>query len=127
MTALSRAINLMQDALQGIAAVWVVYERPGLGSVRLKARQGNTGRNVQAADEMYLDANRADWLVRSADLRIAGQQITPAPGDRVIVTLQGRARKYDVTPPSESESYFSPSDPEGREWRIHTRLGEGTP
>ena len=97
----------------------VTYER-GADSVQLRA---TIGRTVFEQTDEYGIVHRIesrDFLVRSADLVLAGQPTLPQAGDRIREADGGVTHVYEVMAPG-TEPPWRYSDPYRRVLRIHTK------
>ena len=97
----------------------VTYQRDG-DSVELAATIGRT--EFEQADDFGVihKIESRDYLVRTADLLIAGAQTLPKAGDRVRETDGAKTFVYEVMAPG-NEPPYRYSDPNRRTLRIHTK------
>jgi hypothetical protein len=100
----------------------VLYQRGG-DEVELAATIGRTV--FEQADEFGVihRTEARDFLVRAADLMLAGVQTLPEAGDRIRETTGGQTFVYEVMAPGD-EPPFRYSDPYRRTLRIHTKHAE---
>jgi len=97
----------------------VVYQR-GADTVEMLATIGRT--EFEQADEFgaLRRTESRDYLVRAADLVIAGDPVSPKAGDRIRETDDGVTFIYEVMAPG-NEPPWRYSDPYRRTLRIHTK------
>lgn len=97
----------------------VVYER-GADSAELSATIGRS--EFEQADEhgVIHRTESRDFLVRAADLVLAGAAALPKAGDRIREADGERTFVYEVMAPG-GEPPFRYSDPYRRTLRIHTK------
>ncbi len=98
----------------------VVYERDG-ETVEVAATVGQT---VFQLDEGYgatIRHVRRDYLIRTADLVLAGEPTLPQRGDRIRETQDGKVFVHEVMGPGGNEPDWRYSDPYRRTLRIHTK------
>jgi len=97
----------------------VVYGR-GTDSVEIAATVGRT--EFEQVDEhgVVHKIESRDFLVRTADLVLAGERTLPETGDRVCETDGDQTFVYEVMAPG-SEPPFRYSDPYRTALRIHTK------
>lgn len=81
----------------------VTYTRPGLGdSPPLLATIGQTPFRTGDDRASRIEWSEVDFLLTSADLVVAGQAVTPRPGDRITWSGQGI---YEVQPYNGEQHY----------------------
>ena len=97
----------------------VTYQR-GSDTVALAATIGRT--EFEQADEFGVihKTEARDYLVRTADLILAGAQTLPKAGDRIRETEGTQTFVYEVMAPG-GEPPFRYSDPYRKALRIHTK------
>lgn len=96
----------------------VVYRR-GDQTVGVAAADGKTEFELTSADGATVQYRSRDWLVCQDDLRLAGDRITPARGDKIEETVSGGIWVYEVMAPGDSPVCQSICD--DTMWRIHTK------
>jgi len=118
--------NLLQKGLAWLdeqrhthMTVGVVYAR-GADSVALQATLGRT--HFEQADELGVihRSETRDYLLRAADLVLAGALTTPRAGDRITETDGALIHTYEVNAPG-GEPPWRHSDPHRIALRIHTK------
>lgn len=97
----------------------VVYQRGG-DSMELAATIGRT--EFEQADEFGVihKIESRDYLVRTAELVLAGVQTLPKAGDRIRESDGAKTFIYEVMAPG-NEPPYRYSDPYRRTLRIHTK------
>lgn len=97
----------------------VVYQR-GTDAVELAATTGRT--EFEQVDEhgTVIKLQSRDFLVRTADLELAGARTLPQAGDRVRETVGVQTFVYEVMAPG-GEPPWRYSDPYRKALRIHTK------
>lgn len=76
-----------------------------------------------AAMGVTLDTQRKDWVVDAADLKIAGVEVTPQPGDQIVTATE----VYAVVPLVANTPAWSYTTTSEKRIRIETELfGEVT-
>jgi hypothetical protein len=98
----------------------VVYLRGG-ASVEVQATIGRTVFDQQDQFGVLHRTESRDYLIRAADLVLAGEPVQPKSGDRVREPAGTGALLYEVMAP-EGEPPFRYSDPERITLRIHTKF-----
>jgi len=98
----------------------VVYMRGG-ASVEVQATIGRTVFDQQDQFGVLHRTESRDYLIRAADLVLAGEAALPKAGDRVREPAGTGALLYEVMAP-EGEPPFRYSDPERITLRIHTKF-----
>lgn len=98
----------------------VLYERPGLGSVTVRAARGARVESSEDATGVRLRFDQPDWIIRKELLVIDNTTITPRVGDQIIVS----GRTYEVCHVGDGEPPAVDSGRYGVAWRIHTQLIE---
>ena len=96
----------------------VVYRR-GNRTVGIYAADGKTEFELSGPDGATVQYRSRDWLVYQHYLRLAGDRITPARGDKIEETVSGYIRVYEVMAPGDSPVCQSICD--DTMWRIHTK------
>lgn len=97
----------------------VVYQR-GADAVELAATIGRT--EFEQVDEhgVVQRVQSRDFLVRAADLVLAGAPALPKAGDRIRETVGAQTFVYEVMAPG-NEPPWRYSDPYRKALRIHTK------
>lgn len=116
---LEKGLSWLDDQRHTHMTRMVVYQRGG-DSVELAATIGRS--EFEQADE-YGSVHRIesrDYLVRAADLVLAGSQTLPQGGDRIRETAGEQVFVYEVMAPG-TEPPFRHSDPYRQTLRIHTK------
>lgn len=101
------------------AARAVTYHR-GAASVELAATVGRTEYDVDTGHGIVERYESRDYLLRTADLVLAGQSTTPQAGDRIEEVIGGETVIYGVMAPA-NEPLWAYSDPGRLTMRIHTK------
>lgn len=102
------------------AAMPAVYRR-GTASVSLRAAPARTVYETHTQEGAVLEASRDDWIVRLADLVLAGALTEPDRGDQLeVLWPDGIERTYEVMPIADGRQCFS-LDPHRISYRIHAR------
>ncbi len=116
---LGEAIEWLEEQRHAHATVSVIYTR-GDEILPLQATIGST--SVEAVDEQgnVIRAERRDFIVRAADLVLAGGLDAPLAGDTITLVLSatGQTQVYEVT---ELIGQTYNTDPDGLSLRIHTQ------
>jgi hypothetical protein len=97
----------------------VVYQR-GADAVEIAATIGRT--EFEQVDEhgVVQRLQSRDFLVRTADVVLAGAPTLPKAGDRILETVGAQAFVYEVMSPG-NEPPWRYSDPYRKALRIHTK------
>ncbi len=120
---LQRGAMFLEDQRHAHMTRPVFYLRGG-ASVELNATIGRTVFDQQDQFGVLHRTESRDYLIRAADLVIAGEQVLPKAGDRVREPAGTGALLYEVMAPSGggSEPPFRYSDPERITLRVHTKF-----
>jgi hypothetical protein len=97
----------------------VLYVR-GAERVEVAATVGQTVFRLDDGAGGILHSESRDYLIRAADLMLAGERVTPRRGDQVRETDAGVTFVYEVTAPGD-EPHWRYSDPYRLTLRIHTQ------
>jgi hypothetical protein len=111
---LQQAADWLTGMRQAHLSRMVTYSRGG-ESVQIAATVGSTTFEVDDGTVMQRWESR-DYLVKAADLVLAGEPIQPQRGDRIV---DGSA-VYEVLAPA-GQDCWRKSDPYGITLRIHTK------
>jgi len=117
---LQRGAAFLEDQRHRHMTRPVVYLRGG-ASVELDATVGRTVFDQQDQFGVLHRTESRDYLLRAADLVLAGEPILPKAGDRVREPAGTGALLYEVMAPG-SEPPFRFSDPERITLRVHTKF-----
>jgi len=117
---LQRGAAFLEDQRHRHMTRPVVYLRGG-ASVELDATVGRTVFDQQDQFGVLHRTESRDYLIRAADLVLAGDQVLPKAGDRVRELAGTGALLYEVMAPG-AESPFRFSDPERITLRVHTKF-----
>ncbi len=102
----------------------VTYIR-GNASVQVQATIGATDFQMDNGDGLIETFQTRDYLIQSADLVLAGEEVLPARGDKIQETVAdpagGVTFTYEVLAPG-STAVWRYSDPYRTTLRIHTKL-----
>jgi len=99
----------------------VVYVR-GAASVSLQATRGRTEFRQVGTSGVQTRVVSVDFIIRTADLVLAGELTKPVRGDRISQTLDGFSETYEVITPG-GEPVWRWCDAQGHlSLRIHTKL-----
>lgn len=117
---LQRGAMFLEDQRHNHMTRPVAYQR-GAESVEAQATVGRTV--FEQADQFGIvhRTESRDYLIRAADLVLAGDRALPKVGDRVRETLEDRSLIYEVMAPG-TEPPFRFSDPERITLRVHTKF-----
>ncbi len=104
--------------LQEHASQPVVYQR-GSQSVAVRATIGRTDWDTQTREGYSEHFVSRDYMIPVASLVIDGSAIEPEKGDRIVETVGGQVKTYEVlgqsgVPPAELDRYRL-------QWRVHTK------
>ncbi len=108
------------ERLLASSGVSVSYVRAG-SLVAITAAPAQTAIRVDDGSGVSLKSKRRDWIVQSAALVLAGQALTPRPGDRIHATARTTTLKFEVQRLAGEECYQE-CDAQGEYLRIHTQL-----
>lgn len=111
------------EAMRHDYAARAVTYRRGAASVELAATVGRTEYDVDTGHGVVEGYESRDYLLRTADLIIAGGQTTPEAGDRIeeVLPAGGDATVvYGVMAPA-NEPLWAYSDPGRVTMRVHTK------
>ncbi len=117
---LQRGAAFLEDQRHRHMTRPVVYLRGG-ASVELDATVGRTVFDQQDQFGVLHRTESRDYLVRAADLVLAGEPFLPKAGDRVREPAGTGALLYEVMAPG-AEPPFRFSDPERITLRVHTKF-----
>lgn len=103
-----------------------VFYMRGAVAVPVSATVGRT--QFEQADEygVIRRTESRDYIIRTADLVIAGDRFEPRKGDTIREYLAGAERVYEINAPR-GQPPFRPADAERLAWRIHTILVKSDP
>jgi len=90
-------------------------------SFEVQAAVGKTVFEVDNGSGILESFESRDFLVRAADLVLAGEKTLPERGDRIRETQDETVYVYEVMAPGR-EPHYRFSDPYRRTLRIHTKL-----
>jgi len=118
-------------ALLDNAAAWLAERRDELAVTVLLARGADqvqiaavVGSTVFRLDDGAGGVVRhvsRDYLVRAADVDFGAGAVEPARGDRIVQTIGGVERTFEVLGPGNDEPDWRYSDPSHVTVRLHTR------
>jgi hypothetical protein len=97
----------------------VVYQR-GSDRITVKATVGSTRFESEDTLGRILQSSSRDYLITAADLVFDSEQVEPAAGDRIIETLAGVDRAFEVMPQAGAPA-FAYSDQSNLTLRVHTK------
>ena len=97
----------------------VTYERGG-ESVQIAATLGSTTYEVADESGATVEAKATDFIVSADALVLAGEQVTPQPGDRIRVPAGGKVLVFEVLDLA-GAGHYRPADPFGKALRIHAK------
>lgn len=117
---LQSASDWLTSTLKAHASQPVTFRR-GTSSVGLQATLGSTEWTTDTLEGISETWESRDFLITAADLRLNGQPVEPAQGDKVDQVIGSTTFTYEVlsqpgVPP------FAYSDPGRGGMRIHTKL-----
>ncbi len=118
---LEQGLNWLDDQRDAHMTRSVTYER-GAESVALNATIGRTQFEQVDRDGIVQRLEARDYLLRAAELVLAGQETLPKAGDRIKETDAGGVIFTCEVMPMGSEPPWRYSDPFRRTLRIHTKL-----
>ncbi len=116
---LQQSIRWLAEQCEAYLAHEVEYQR-GTDSVVVSAAIGRTV--FEETDEygVVTQYEARDFLIRVASLRLNGQQIEPARGDRIVETDETGTHVYEVMAPR-GEAPWRYSDPYRQLYCVHTQ------
>ena len=122
-------VNLFDQAAAWVAAQTkahasqsVVYRR-GDDTVPIQAAPGRTVYESLDRDGVTAKIESADWLITTADLILAGQNVLPKRNDLIEFTLNGIKNTFKVLPMSKDIPEFTYCDKGTQSMiRVHTKL-----
>lgn len=120
MTAIAGAIAGLLQAVSSAAGVAVSYRRGNLTPAVLTAIPSRRPYEVVHMDGTVSQAQARDYILASAILVIEGQQVEPAPGDKIDETINGDLTTFEVMAVG-AEKCFDYSDAAKTMIRIHTK------
>lgn len=97
----------------------VVYQR-GTDTVEAPATIGETVFEIDDGGGALLRIESRDYLIRAADLVLAGAPALPRRGDRIRETEGAQVFVYEVASPGD-EPFWRWSDPYRKTLRLHTK------
>lgn len=97
----------------------VTYQR-GANSVPVTAEVQVNRYEVTDLDGVVTVVTSRDYLVTAADLVLAGAEIVPRAGDRIVETIRGTEQTFEVVPLGQQKEYEQ-ADPAGLSLLIHTK------
>lgn len=89
MSFLRRGIEWLHSVRHQQMAEAVTYTRRSGGSTSLSATLARASTEQMVEQELFVNSQFHDFIVRTVDLRIAGVFAAPAPGDRITVAATG--------------------------------------
>ena len=116
--AFQRAVAAAMNTQRRLAAESIVYHA---GRVTINITDAIIGRTTYERDEAggtVLRSQVTDWLLERAALTVNGTFHEPAPGHRIVHTVNGRTITYEVQPISNED--HRPAHPAHDRIRIHT-------
>ena len=115
---LETAIGVAVTSLQGHAGRSVVYRRGG-NSVSLTAAKSHVDVETAGGDGVAVESSRTDWIVKVADLVLAGSATEPIEGDTIEESAGGSTYTYEAMPIGSDACFRRCGD---QAYRVHTRL-----
>ncbi len=116
---LEQGSNWLQAQRHLHASRTVTYQR-GAETVDLQATIGKTVFEIDNGYGISEKTESRDFLIRTADLMLTGQQVLPQRGDRIRETQGATTFVYEVMAPGK-EPHYRYSDPYRQTLRIHTK------
>ena len=116
---LGQAVDWLNGRRAAYMARTVLYGR-GEESVELAATLGSTTFEVIDETGTSVEARATDFIIAADALVLAGQQVKPAPGDRIRLTSGAKVLVYEVMDLG-GAGHWRPCDPAGRMLRIHAK------
>lgn len=116
---LEKGLSWLDDQRHAHMTRTVVYQR-GADAVEIAATIGRT--EFEQVDEFGIvhKVQSRDFLVRGADLVLAGAPALPKAGDRIRETVGAQTFVYEVMAPG-NEPPWRYSDPYRKALRVHTK------
>lgn len=118
--------NLLQDGvtwlsakLKTAAGVTVKYYR-GSSYVEITATPSLHEYEVVDEDGFATALTSRDYIITADDLVIATATTAPRPGDRIIESINGESRTFEVMPLAAGQAY-EPLDKDGELITVHTK------
>jgi hypothetical protein len=106
--------------LKSFASRAVTYSR-GSQSLSVQATVGRSDYDVASGDAGFQRVVTRDYLIALADLASLAGGGEPKRGDRIIETIAGVARTFEVAAPGDGVQCFAFSDTDGNVVRVHTK------
>jgi hypothetical protein len=123
---LNKAHELVDRVRHAHLATAIVYRRPSTGqAVELIATPGQTAFRISDETGGTVLSRTRDYLIRAADLTLAGVAIEPEPFDRIEETVAGQTRTFEVLRPSRDEPAWRWSGSDRQTYRVHTKEVSG--
>ena len=107
------------EQFQQCAAVTIVYAR-GRSTVSVTAHPAMHEYEVVDEDGIVTVHLSRDYILHRADLIIAGDTITPRPGDRITETIADVSQEFEVLPIADRKEW-EPLDAFDILIRVHTK------
>lgn len=122
MSATSRAILAALSAAHRVSEVRATYHR-GTQSVPVRPIKSAAEADVFDAETNTIVCRLTYWLIPADELRFGGRLTPPEERDRIRYQTAHALEIYEVQAVAGQDCYET-VDPEGREYRIATRLVE---
>lgn len=119
MDVLNRGSEYLHYRARSVAASPVVYSRPGVGSVTVKAIFGRRNEISEDATGLEIWTKQPDFTVIKEDLVLQYKRIVPQRGDQITADINGDSQTYDVISKVEGDPPGRHTDRFGWAWRIH--------
>lgn len=116
---LQRGSDWLQQMRHKHAVGLITYQRGG-DSVELEATVGRTVFEVDDGTGLIVKTESRDYLIRAADLVLAGSVAVPQRGDRIREVAGDQVLIYEVLSPG-NEPEWRWSDPYRKTLRVHTK------
>ena len=119
--------NILQDGavwlgeqLKQVAGVTVTYQRGSSSIAGLTATVYFHEYELADQDGFVTVVKSRDYILHAADLELAGSQITPRSGDRIIETINAVSHTFEVVPLGTLKEH-EPLDTDGVLLKVHTK------
>lgn len=99
----------------------ITYARSGQQTQTINATYAENQRITEdATTQVQVVETNHDFLLRRVDIDFGGGAVEPEKGDRIVATIRGRARMFDVMGLQGIPVNENP-DPYGYDVRVHTQ------
>ena len=115
---LKTGVQWLAGQIKDHASQPVTYRRGASENSNILATLGESEFPRESREGLTTEERTQDFLISVADLTLGSTQVTPEPGDQVVVSGLGT---FEVTSPGGSEPAWRYSDSFHTILRIHTR------